>query len=105
MNILGGVILAAGLVIATGVQADEGEALARKYNCMMCHDVARQSTAPSYKDIAAKYKADKNAQMQLETKVRVGGSGVWGKVPMPPTSKLVADSDIRAIVQWILSVK
>ncbi len=105
MKILIRVILVAGLVIATGVQADEGEALARKYNCMMCHDVARKSTGPSYKDIAAKYNADKNALVRLETKVRMGGSGVWGKVPMPPTSKLVADSDISAIVQWILSVK
>ena len=105
MNIYSLVILAAGLVVAGNAQAENGEALARTYNCMMCHAVATKSTGPSVKDIAAKYRADKGAQAMLEIKVRRGGAGAWGKIPMPATARSVSDEEIKAIVQWMLLLK
>lgn len=98
-------ILATGLVVAGNALAENGEALARKYNCMMCHAVAAKSTGPAFKDIAGKYKTDKGAQARLEMKVRSGGAGAWGRMPMPATAKSVSDGDISAIVQWTLSLK
>ena len=98
-------ILAVGLVVAGNALAEDGEALAKKYNCMMCHAITTKSTGPAFKDIAAKYRAGKDAQARLEMKVRNGGAGVWGKMPMPATAKSVSDEDIRAIVQWALSLK
>ena len=97
-------ILAVGLVVAGNALAEDGEALAKKYNCMMCHAITSKSAGPAFKDIAEKYRTVKDAQTRLEIKVRNGGSGVWGKMPMPATSKSASDEEIRAIVQWTLSL-
>lgn len=98
-------MLAAGMVLAGNVLAEEGEALAKKNNCMACHSVSSKSMGPAFKDVAAKYKDDKGAQATLEKKVRSGGTGAWGKMPMPATANSVSDSDIRNIVKWVLSLK
>lgn len=95
-------ILAAGSLLAGHVQADE--ALAKKHNCLACHAVDKKLVGPSYKDVAAKYKADKGAAAKLEAKVKAGGSGVWGQVPMPPNAA-VPDADIKKLVSWILAQK
>jgi len=99
------VMLAASLVFAGNVLAADGEALAKKSNCTNCHDVEKKKVGPAFKEVAAKYKDDKGAQAMLEKKVRSGGGGVWGKMPMPTTAKSVSDDDIKNIVQWVLSVK
>lgn len=98
-------VLAASLVIAGNAIAGDGEALAKKSNCTNCHAVDKKGLGPAFKEIAAKYKDDKGAQDALEKKVRSGGGGVWGKMPMPPTTKSVSDDDIKGIVQWVLSLK
>ena len=98
-------LMAASIAFAGNVLAGDGEALAKKNNCTNCHALDKKGVGPSFKDIAAKYKDDKNAQAKLEKKVRGGGSGVWGKMPMPVTAKSVSDDDIKSIVQWVLSAK
>lgn len=80
------------------------EALAKKHNCLVCHQVDRKVVGPAYKDVAAKYRNDKTAEAKLVEKVEKGGVGVWGQVPMPPNST-VPDADVRALVKWILSLK
>jgi len=105
MNIRHLVILAAGLIFAGNVLAGDGEALAKNNKCTSCHDVDKKKVGPAFKEIAAKYKDDKGAQATLEKKVRSGGGGVWGKMPMPATAKSVSDDDIKVIVQWVLSLK
>ena len=75
--------------------------LAQKSNCAVCHQVDKRSIGPSYQEIAAKYKADSGAQSRLAEKVKGGGSGIWGAIPMPPNA--IRDEDIRALVKWILS--
>ena len=99
------VILAAfaALASASAFAADE-LALAQKSGCMACHAVDKKVVGPAYKDVAAKYKADKGAAAKLEDKVKKGGVGVWGQVPMPPNSQ-VSDADIKKLVAWVLSVK
>lgn len=99
------VMLAAGMVMAGNTLAEEGEELAKKNNCMACHSVSSKSMGPAFKDVAAKYKDDKSAQATLEKKVRSGGTGAWGKMPMPATANSVSDNDIRSIVKWVLSLK
>ncbi len=71
---------------------------------MACHAVDKKVVGPSYKEVAAKYKADKGAAAKLEEKVKKGGQGVWGQVPMPPNS-FVSDADIKTLVKWVLSQK
>lgn len=90
---------------ASAVDAKAAEALAQKSGCLACHSVNNKVVGPSYKDIAAKYKGDKTAEAKLIEKVKKGGSGVWGPIPMPPNSPHVKDQDIKTIVQWILTMK
>ncbi len=52
----------------------------------------------------AKYKGDKGAAAKLEDKVKKGGVGVWGQIPMPPNAQ-VSDGDIKELVGWILTLK
>ena len=89
---------AAAVVLAAPARADE--ALAKKYNCLACHTVDKKAVGPAYKDIAKKYKGQ-NVGAQLEQKVKKGGSGVWGQVPMPP-NPAVPDGDLKKLVDWIL---
>ena len=84
------------------VQASE--ALAEKNGCLGCHSISEKVVGPAYKDVAAKYKGQKDAPAMLAAKVKNGGSGVWGEVAMPPNPK-VSDKDLKKIIAWILSRK
>ncbi len=79
------------------------EALAKKNNCMACHKADEKVVGPSYKDIAARYKGEAGARDALISKVRQGGSGAWGQMPMPPTTA-ASDADIATLVDWILAM-
>jgi cytochrome c len=96
--------LAALASLAVAVPASASEELAKKHACFACHAVDKKLVGPSYKDVAAKYRADKGAEAKLAEKVKKGGTGVWGQVPMPPNAA-VPDADIRTLVKWILSQK
>jgi cytochrome c len=89
---------------ASAVDAKAAEALAQKSGCLACHSIDKKVLGPSYKDVAAKYKGDKTAEAKLIAKVKAGGSGVWGPIPMPANSPQVKDADIKTIVQWVLSL-
>jgi cytochrome c len=93
-----------GALIAAPLPAAASEALAKKHNCFACHQVDKKVVGPSYKEVAAKYASDKGAQAKLVDKVKKGGSGVWGQIPMPPNAA-VPDADVQALVKWILSQK
>lgn len=95
---------ASSMLVAAQVNAADASALAQKSGCLACHTVDKKVLGPAYKDVAAKYKGDKTAEAKLIAKVKAGGSGVWGPMPMPPNSPQVKDADITAIVQWILSL-
>ena len=90
--------------VAVATPATASEELAKKHACFACHTVDKKMVGPSYKDVAAKYRGDKTAEAKLFDKVKKGGQGVWGQVPMPPNSQ-VPDADIRTLVKWILSQK
>src|SRR5258706_15993337 len=77
--------------------------LLAKYNCQACHTVDKKLVGPSYKEVAAKYAGDSTAAAKLEQKVKNGGSGVWGAIPMPPNN--VPDADVKTLVEWILVLK
>ena len=96
---------AAALLMLSGMaSAADGMALAQKNACMSCHGVDKKIVGPAYKDVAKKYAGDKGAQAKLAAKVKAGGKGVWGEIPMPPNPQ-VSPADINTIVAWILTVK
>ena len=92
---------AAGIVMAGQVHADE--ALAKSKNCMSCHAVDKKLVGPAYKDVAAKYKGDAKAPAALAAKIKAGGKGVWGEIPMPPNN--VTPEEAAKLAAWVLAQK
>jgi cytochrome c len=82
--------------------AGDPGAMIKKYNCVACHTIDKKLVGPAYKEVAAKYKGEAGAADKLVEKVKKGGSGVWGAIPMPP-NPTVPDGDVRAMVDWILA--
>ncbi|MCC9598479.1 MULTISPECIES: c-type cytochrome [unclassified Rubrivivax] len=88
-------------LLSAGAQAAP-EDIVKKSGCLMCHQVDKKVVGPSYKEIAAKYKG-KKVEAQLFDKVRKGGGGVWGPVPMiPHTPQQISDADLKTVIAWVL---
>jgi cytochrome c len=104
MKIIAAAVLTAAAFAAGAAQADAGEDLLKKSGCTACHANDKKLVGPAYKDVAAKYKGDAAAPAKLAEKVKKGGSGVWGPVPMPPNTA-VKDDDIKTMVTYILAMK
>ena len=102
MKSLALVLGAAACTLVSSAYAQED--LAKKHNCFACHAVDKKVVGPSYKQVADKYRGDKAAPAKLFEKVKKGGAGVWGPVPMPPNAT-VPDADIKKLVDWVLSLK
>ncbi len=77
-------------------------ALAASRNCMACHAVDRKLVGPAFKDVAKKYAGQKDVADKLASKIRQGGSGVWGAVPMPANTQ-VTEAEAKKLAAWILS--
>ena len=97
------ITLALTLSVAAPAMADL--ALATSKNCMACHAVDKKLVGPAYKDVAAKYKGQGDAVAVLSAKIRNGGTGNWGQIPMPPhPADKISDADLKAAVEWILKL-
>jgi len=95
-------LVATAVFASTTALASPGLDLAKKSNCLACHAVDKKVVGPSYQDVAKKYAGDKTAEAKLAAKVKKGGSGTWGAIPMPPNAQ-VKDADITTLVKWILA--
>lgn len=94
---------ALGLIAASPAMASEE--IIKKARCVACHAVEQKRVGPAYKDVAAKYKGHPEAEAMLIAKVRNGGTGVWGQVPMPPNGPdKISDADLKVAVEWILKL-
>jgi cytochrome c len=76
--------------------------LATKSGCMACHGLKNKIVGPGYNEIVARYQGQTDAESRLIAKVKAGGQGVWGSIPMPPNAHL-KDDDLKTLVQWILA--
>lgn len=103
MKKYGPLLAALGLAVAaTPALADE--ALAKKSACTACHAIDKKLVGPAYKEVAKKYAGNKGAEAMLFDKVKKGGKGTWGEVPMPPNPN-VKDEDVKTLIKWVLSLK
>lgn len=91
-----------GLFSAGSVFASED--LFKKSNCMACHAIEQKRLGPSMKQVAAKYDGDGSAVDMLAKKIREGGVGVWGQMPMPPQTQ-VTEADAKILAEYILTIK
>lgn len=96
-------VLASAALCTTGAHAaPDMQALAEKSGCFSCHSMQTKVIGPAFVDVAAKYKGDADAPARLAQKVREGGKGTWGRIPMPPHPNLKED-EARQLVNWVLS--
>lgn len=96
-------ISALGLLLPSGAAFADDE-LYKTKNCFACHRIDRTTLGPSFKDIAAKYVKEKDAEVALAKKIREGGAGVWGQVPMPAQPQ-VSEAEASTLARWILELK
>ena len=97
-------ITAVALLSAGAANANEDEDLAKSKACMACHKIEGKLLGPGFKDVAKKYAGDAGAEAKLIAKVKAGGSGVWGTMPMP-SNAAISDADLKKLVKWILAMK
>lgn len=99
-----GLLALACMIAGTPAHADAGDGVrvARSNACMGCHAVDRKLVGPSFMQIAERYKNDQQAVPKLVKKVKDGGSGVWGAIPMPAHPRM-NDADAKSVVQWVLA--
>lgn len=90
-------------VLSAG-SASASEELFKRSNCMACHAIDQKRLGPPLKDVAAKYKGDAAAADRLAQKIRAGGAGVWGEMPMPAQPQ-VSEADAKTLAQWILGLQ
>lgn len=98
------IVALASLGLAAPAQASE--AIVKKARCVACHAVDKKLVGPAYKDVGAKYRGDAGAPAKLFEKVRAGGSGNWGEIPMAPNgTDKISDDDLKAAIKWILTLE
>jgi cytochrome c len=87
--------------IASAADEPSPLALAGSNGCMICHNATQKLVGPAYKSIAEKYQGQSDIQKTLVNKVRNGGAGSWGKIPMPAHPE-ATEENLNKIVAWIL---
>jgi cytochrome c len=98
-------MFASAVLAIVSAPASASEAIIKKARCIACHSVDKKLVGPAYKDVAAKYRGDAEALPRLLQKVRNGGTGVWGEIPMPPNPEdRISDADLKSAVEWILNL-
>lgn len=91
------------LSMFAGSAAHADQALAQGKGCMACHQLEVKVVGPAYKDVAAKYKGNADAATIIAGKIRSGGVGDWGQIPMPPQPTLT-DDEVNKLVAWIMAM-
>jgi cytochrome c551/c552 len=82
----------------------EINALLNAHACSACHALDSRVVGPSFREIALRYASDSGAAARLAAKIRAGGQGAWGAVPMPPAPG-IAEADLARLVGWLLAQK
>jgi len=77
--------------------------LARRKACLSCHGVDNRIVGPAFRDVAKRYKGQDGVEAKLVEKLRRGGSGSWGALPMPANPDLAA-ADATTLVRWVLGL-
>jgi cytochrome c len=100
-------VLAASVSFTCGAQTLDNagaQALMKKNGCDSCHEIDKKVVGPAFRDVAVTYKRDKDASIKLQNKVKRGGAHTWGDIAMPPNI-LATDAEIKALVDWILTLQ
>ena len=74
--------------------------LLQKNACVACHGMNNKMVGPSFAEIARKYKGRADAETYLAGKIKEGGQGVWGNIPMPAQS--LSQTEAAQLAQWLV---
>ena len=100
MALSAAVLLACGGAFA--VDAAAAKALATKSACLACHAADKKIVGPAYQEVAAKHKGQADAVAKVAARIKSGGSGMYGAVPMPPQPTL-KDDELKLLAEWVLA--
>ena len=105
MRIAAITLACATVAFASTAGAQSGEDLLKKNGCTACHSIDKKVVGPAYMDVSKKYSSEKRdaVMARLSEKVKKGGAGVWGQVPMPPNPQ-VSDADLKNMLTFILDL-
>ena len=78
--------------------------LLQKNNCLACHNVTQTVVGPAFQAVANRYRGQADAADKLARKIRLGGSGVWGAMPMPAHPQ-ISDADAKKLAAHVLNIK
>lgn len=99
-----GIVLLAAAGVLSPAPAAAALDVVKKARCVACHAVDKKMVGPSYREVAAKYNGQADVAARLADKVRNGGSGVWGEIPMAPNDAgKISDENLHAAIEWILA--
>ena len=100
------IVLAVSAVLAASaaqaMDAAAAKALASKSACLACHAADKKLVGPAYQDVAAKHKGQTDAVAKVAARIKSGGSGTYGAVPMPPQPTL-KDDELKLLAEWVLA--
>lgn len=100
------IVLATSVLLASSgafaLDAAAAKALASKSACLACHAVDKKLVGPAYKDVAAKHQGQADAVEKVAARIKSGGSGIYGPVPMPPQPSL-KDDELKLLAAWVLA--
>jgi len=94
--------LGGALALQSALAADGAELFQTK-GCTVCHSIDNKVVGPAFKDVAAKYAGQDGAADMLAAKIKSGGSGTWGQIPMPPNA--VTEEEAKILAEWVLTQK
>ena len=76
--------------------------LAMKKGCAGCHAIDKKLVGPAWREVAKHYKGNNDAPIFLANKIRMGGFGVWGSLPMP--AQHVSNEEADTLTKLILGL-
>lgn len=95
----------AALAFASSIRVHASEQLMERSGCISCHRVDQKLIGPAFTEVAARYRGDSQAVSYLIQKIREGGEGVWGDIPMQPNdAEKISDADLKFVVEWLLKL-
>lgn len=98
-------VSAAALLVCGGAFAADAaaaKALATKSACLACHAADKKLVGPAYQEVASKHKGQADAVAKVAARIKSGGSGMYGAVPMPPQPTL-KDDELKLLAEWVLA--
>jgi cytochrome c len=90
---------------ASASDASEGRDIARKNLCLGCHAETKKVVGPAFIEIAKKYDNSPASYIYLSSKIKEGGVGAWGAIPMPANKNNISDKEVNLVIQWIFSLR